>query len=238
MVVVIKKGENVRVEEDVSTFEYKKNDNTIVIEAPGFIKPVQIDCTEFTVEIRSSLEGYIAYEFLSDEDKKKKELLKKSREEDGKACSAAISVDPLAEVANNIRELIDIQKDSLVDDYMVGLYNGLELSLSTIEKRKCIFKETPLVCEKKENNPLFELESVIEEVCIQHGYSVWGGDLFHLTIKSIHDVKRLSVILVGNNVAGEHRKNIFVAPTVEEMFTSAISYYRSLLEPMETKEAN
>ena len=161
MVVVIKEGESVRVIEGVGNFAYDESTNNILLESEDFLEPVQIDCTESTVEIRSSLEGYIAYRFLSDEDKKE-ELLKKSREKDGKACSGAISVDPLAEVANNIRELRDIQKDSLVDDYMVGLYNGLELSLSTIEKRKRIFKETPLVCEKKKNNPLFELESIIE----------------------------------------------------------------------------
>ena len=34
-----------------------------------------------------------------------------------------------------INELKVIQKDSLIDDYMIGLYNGLELASCTLENR-------------------------------------------------------------------------------------------------------
>lgn len=35
-----------------------------------------------------------------------------------------------------IRAIRDVQKDSLTDDYNVGLFNGLELALSILEKRE------------------------------------------------------------------------------------------------------
>ncbi len=34
---------------------------------------------------------------------------------------------------NKLKGLIDIQKDSLINDYMIGLYNGMEFVRSIIE---------------------------------------------------------------------------------------------------------
>lgn len=30
-----------------------------------------------------------------------------------------------------------------IDDYMLGLYNGLELALSIVENRECLYKQRP-----------------------------------------------------------------------------------------------
>ena len=35
-----------------------------------------------------------------------------------------------------VKRLRDLQRDSIVDEYMAGLYNGLELALSALEERE------------------------------------------------------------------------------------------------------
>lgn len=42
---------------------------------------------------------------------------------------------------NDLKNLIDIQRGSLVSDYMIGLYNGLELALSIFEHREPKYEE-------------------------------------------------------------------------------------------------
>lgn len=42
---------------------------------------------------------------------------------------------------DKLKSMKNIQADSLTDDYMVGLYNGLELAIATIEDREPSYKE-------------------------------------------------------------------------------------------------
>ena len=35
-----------------------------------------------------------------------------------------------------VKRLRDLQRDSVIDEYMAGLYNGLELALSVLEERE------------------------------------------------------------------------------------------------------
>lgn len=39
----------------------------------------------------------------------------------------------------NIQNLLEIQANNIDDEYMLGLYNGMELVLAIVEKRKPIF---------------------------------------------------------------------------------------------------
>jgi len=41
-----------------------------------------------------------------------------------------------------IKNMIAIQEDCLADNYMVGLYNGLELARATIEDTTPIYQDT------------------------------------------------------------------------------------------------
>lgn len=41
-----------------------------------------------------------------------------------------------------IKELLRIQKQSLKDNYMIGLYNGLELAVAILEDRKPSYQDT------------------------------------------------------------------------------------------------
>jgi hypothetical protein len=43
------------------------------------------------------------------------------------------------EQMKNLKELMEIQSKNLTDPYMIGLYNGMELVLSTLEKRTPIY---------------------------------------------------------------------------------------------------
>jgi hypothetical protein len=50
------------------------------------------------------------------------------------------------EALNQLREVHAIQgRDGCwdIDDYMLGLYNGLELALSIVENRECRYKDRP-----------------------------------------------------------------------------------------------
>ena len=50
------------------------------------------------------------------------------------------------EALNQLREVHAIQgRDGCwdIDDYMLGLYNGLELALSIVENRECRYKNRP-----------------------------------------------------------------------------------------------
>lgn len=56
----------------------------------------------------------------------------------------------MEEVLNQLKELKEIQsREGTIDqgDYMVGLYNGLELSIAIIEGREPIYKncDTPII---------------------------------------------------------------------------------------------
>jgi len=42
---------------------------------------------------------------------------------------------------DDLKELLAIQEKMLTDDYMVGLYNGMEIALATIEKREPKYKD-------------------------------------------------------------------------------------------------
>lgn len=46
-------------------------------------------------------------------------------------------------ILNKLKEMKEIQKDSLINDYMVGYYNGIELTISVIENRRPEFKSIP-----------------------------------------------------------------------------------------------
>jgi hypothetical protein len=45
------------------------------------------------------------------------------------------------DLIKSIRNQLEIQKDSLCNPYMYGLYNGLEMCLATLEERECKFLE-------------------------------------------------------------------------------------------------
>jgi len=83
--------------------------------------------------------------------KEAKELFKKDKNAYGYANAPMTKIDEIYDdfekIENDIKNMRDIQKDNLIDGYMVGLYNGLELALATIENREPIFEET------KELNP-------------------------------------------------------------------------------------
>ena len=52
----------------------------------------------------------------------------------------------MKEALNQLREVHAIQgRDGCwdIDDYMLGLYNGLELALSIVENRECRYKNRP-----------------------------------------------------------------------------------------------
>lgn len=58
---------------------------------------------------------------------------------------------------NEVKNIRDLQKQSLeksADDYMVGLYNGLEMATAILEGREPVFldivKEPPVIEEKEE----------------------------------------------------------------------------------------
>ena len=60
------------------------------------------------------------------------------------------------EALNQLREVHAIQgRDGCwdIDDYMLGLYNGLELALSIVENRECRYKNRP----KPEQEPVGQL---------------------------------------------------------------------------------
>ena len=59
----------------------------------------------------------------------------------------------LEQKRTEIKRLRDLQRDSIIDEYMAGLYNGLELALSTLEERKAefvTFTSEPEVIEAEE----------------------------------------------------------------------------------------
>lgn len=45
----------------------------------------------------------------------------------------------LEQKRTEIKRLRDLQRDSIIDEYMAGLYNGLELALSILEEREVEF---------------------------------------------------------------------------------------------------
>jgi hypothetical protein len=50
---------------------------------------------------------------------------------------------PMDKRIQSIAETLEIQSESAVDDpYMIGLYNGLELALATLEQREPVFRRT------------------------------------------------------------------------------------------------
>ena len=62
----------------------------------------------------------------------------------------------MKEALNQLREVHAIQgRDGCwdIDDYMLGLYNGLELALSIVENRECRYKNRP----KPEQEPVGQL---------------------------------------------------------------------------------
>lgn len=59
----------------------------------------------------------------------------------------------LEQKRTEIKRLRDLQSDSITDEYMAGLYNGLELALSALEDREpelVSFTGEPEVIEKEE----------------------------------------------------------------------------------------
>lgn len=40
----------------------------------------------------------------------------------------------------NIKEIKNVQKKNLTDDYMVGLYNGMEFALAIMENREPVYE--------------------------------------------------------------------------------------------------
>lgn len=55
----------------------------------------------------------------------------------------------------HLNEVKQLQKLSLTDDYMVGLYNGLELACAIMENREPQYEmtvEKPEICETKEED--------------------------------------------------------------------------------------
>lgn len=59
----------------------------------------------------------------------------------------------LEQKRTEIKRLRDLQRDSVIDEYMAGLYNGLELALSILEEREAefvTFTSEPEVIEAEE----------------------------------------------------------------------------------------
>lgn len=59
----------------------------------------------------------------------------------------------LEQKRTEIKRLRDLQRDSVIDEYMAGLYNGLELALSILEEREAefvTFTSEPEVIETEE----------------------------------------------------------------------------------------
>lgn len=59
----------------------------------------------------------------------------------------------LEQKRTEIKRLRDLQRDSVIDEYMAGLYNGLELALSVLEEREAefvTFTSEPEVIEAEE----------------------------------------------------------------------------------------
>ena len=59
----------------------------------------------------------------------------------------------LEQKRTEIKRLRDLQRDSIIDEYMAGLYNGLELALSVLEEREAefvTFTSEPEVIEAEE----------------------------------------------------------------------------------------
>lgn len=59
----------------------------------------------------------------------------------------------LEQKRTEIKRLRDLQRDSIIDEYMAGLYNGLELALSILEEREAefvTFTSEPEVIEAEE----------------------------------------------------------------------------------------
>jgi len=122
MIAVIKNGSDIRVIDDVFSFAYTQEDNSVLLEVKDQMEAPKINCSEFTVELMSGLDGYPYYSFLSDADKKKEAM-----EAAEKAASAKKDVvcesgpmkgarfsDPLAELEYHIREWC--MKNGYVDD--------------------------------------------------------------------------------------------------------------------------
>ena len=55
---------------------------------------------------------------------------------------AIAELETLQKRIDDINDLKRVQSDSLIDDYMIGLYNGLELASCTLDNRDPIFINT------------------------------------------------------------------------------------------------
>ena len=83
----------------------------------------------------------------------------------------------MKEALNQLREVHAIQgRDGFwdINDYMFGLYNGLELALSIVENRECRYKQRPKP--QPEQEPVAETMRQMLEVQGQHGN--WNYDSY------------------------------------------------------------
>lgn len=76
-------------------------------------------------------------------------------------------------VLGKLKNMKELQESSIISDYMTGLFNGIELSISLIEKRDPVFKNKPAEInaleETKDNYnvgefPLEYLENILHNI--------------------------------------------------------------------------
>jgi len=91
------------------------------------------------------------------------------------------------EALKQLREVHAIQgRDGCwdIDDYMLGLYNGLELALSIVENRECRYKNRP----KPEQEPvawMFQHDETGRTMCIDAQQLGWGFEKGNPRLKKI-----------------------------------------------------
>ena len=93
------------------------------------------------------------------------------------------------EALNQLREVHAIQgRDGCwdIDDYMLGLYNGLELALSIAENRACKYKQRPK--SQPEQEPvawMFQHDETGRTMCIDAQQLGWGFEKGNPRLKKI-----------------------------------------------------
>lgn len=63
-------------------------------------------------------------------------------------------------ILDQLKELREVQSECLSDDYMFGLYNGLELAISILENREPQYKDPPRKYDVRRN--LYEVQHTDE----------------------------------------------------------------------------
>ena len=104
-----------------------------------------------------------------------------------------------------------------IDDYMLGLYNGLELALSIVENRECRYKQRPkLQPEQEQDEPVAGKWIVLSESVGKLKELGWNNEAIHkantpqrtwvnLTAEEIEDIRMEYHVADGVVRAGYER---------------------------------